>query len=161
MAKRCPNKLTPTVAEDIYALAKRGFTLQMIADAVGISKSSLKSWASQGKSTTAHESLQEFSYRYEAARSAARGDMLEQLIEHGQKDWRALAWALERTTDEFKMKYRMSQAAQERIDELTIEKAEAELEYVRAKTNSLKDGVVSEGDIAEELERIQREHSVN
>ena len=161
MAKRCPNKLTPSVAEDIYALARRGFTLQMIADGVGISTASLKSWSKDGKSPSSPEALQEFSYRYEAARSGSRGDMLEQLIEHGQKDWRALAWALERTTDEFKMKSRMSQAAQERIDELTIDKAEAELEYVRAKTSALKDGIVSEVDIAEELERIQREQSVN
>lgn len=161
MAKHCPNKLTPSVAEDIYALAARGFTLRMISNTVGVSISSLKSWSRDGRLASSHGSLQEFALRLDAAKGAAKGDMFEQLIEHGQKDWRALAWALERTTDEFKMKSRTSQAAQDRLDSINIEKAEAELEYVRAKTASLKDGVVSEADISAELERIQREQSVN
>ena len=161
MAKRCPNKLTPQRAEDIYALAAKGYTLRLIAKTVGVSIASLKVWNADGKRDDSHESLQEFSYRLDLARHKAKADMLEKLITHGEKDWRAIAWVLERTTDEFKIKARMSQAAQERLDHLAIEKAEAELEYVRAKTDSLREGVVSEEDVVAELERIQRETSIN
>jgi hypothetical protein len=135
--------------------------MRLIAKAVGISYSSLKVWVAEGKSDLSPDDLKEFSYRFDVARAQAKSGLLEELIEHGHKDWRALAWLLERTTDEFKTKSRVSQAAQERLDDLSVLKSEAELDYVRAKTASLKDGVVSEEDVVEELERIQRENSIN
>ena len=161
MAKRCPNKLTPQIAEDIYELAAKGYTLRLIAKTVGVSYASLKVWNADGKLDDSHPALQEFSYRLDLARHKSKSEMLEKLVDHGDKDWRAIAWVLERTTDEFKMKSRMSQAAQDRLDDLAIQKAEAELDYVKAKTASLKDGVVSEEDVVAELDRIQRETAIN
>ena len=153
MAKRCPNKLTPQIAEDIYELAAKGYTLRLIAKTVGVSYASLKVWNADGKLDDSHPALQEFSYRLDLARHKSKSEMLEKLVDH--------AWVLERTTDEFKMKSRMSQAAQDRLDDLAIQKAEAELDYVKAKTASLKDGVVSEEDVVAELDRIQRETAIN
>ena len=161
MAKKCPKKLTPHMVEDICEMASRGYTANLICKTVGICTSSLRAWLADGQRDDAHPAIQEFSLRYDLAKHAGQREMLDSLLEHGKKDWRATAWVLERTLDEFKVKARMSQAARERLDEIVIEKCEAELEYVRAKTLALKDGVVSEEDVVEELERIQRENALN
>ena len=70
---------------------------------------------------------------------------------HSKKDWKAAAWLLERTRNDFKLRSRMSQETQRRIDELAVQKAELELEYIQAKTKALKGGSITPEQILELL----------
>ena len=82
--------------------------------------------------------------------------LVEQIKFHGQKDWRAAAWILERTRPEFMKTARVSNEHRRNLDQLAAEKLQADIDYVKAKTEALKSTDLSTEDIRQILSSSDR-----
>jgi|TARA_R100000655_G_scaffold28392_1_gene57678 hypothetical protein len=144
------------LADKVIEGLKKGHTKANVAKMIGLHEDTIRKWQSKDRSGDAH--YEGFDARVRAAEESAQGNLIDCITIHSQDDWRAAAWLLERRWDDFKLKARTSAEAQKQIDELSIEKAKAELEYTEAKTKSLNRGSLSPEQILELLNHA-REHA--
>jgi transposase-like protein len=148
-ASKKSTKFTPDVAKAICAAIENGYTKAMVAKKVNIPTDMITRWLRLGRQ--GHEDFRDFTIEYDASQGVAVQNMVDQVIEHSKKDWRAAAWLLERRYDQFKLKARTSEKAQKRLDELAIKKAEAEIIQINAKTNESKGAPMAETGIMDAL----------
>lgn len=87
-------KLTPERAERLLALVKAGQYRSTACAAVGISDRTLRTWLEKGDS--GDERWAEFTRKFREAEAETESRAVVQIQIHGKKDWRALAWWLER-----------------------------------------------------------------
>lgn len=151
MAVRFPNKFSGALADKICEGTKAGYTRKAVCDTVGISVDTLRSWLRKGAEDSAPDLLKKFRRDFDKAEKEATIYLMDTIKFHSKKDWKAAAWLLERTRNGFKLRSRMSQETQRRIDELAVQKAELELEYIQAKTKALKGGSITPEQILELL----------
>lgn len=149
MAKKASTKFTAAVAQAICDGIEAGYTKAMVAKKVNIPTDMITRWLRLGRQ--GHEDFRDFTIEYDASQGVAVQNMVDQVIEHSKKDWRAAAWLLERRYDQFKLKARTSERAQKRLDELAIKKAEAEIVQINAKTNEAKRAPMAEAGILDAL----------
>jgi len=149
MAKKASTKFTAAVAQAICDGIEAGYTKAMVAKKVNIPTDMITRWLRLGRQ--GHEDFRDFTIEYDASQGVAVQNMVDQVIEHSKKDWRAAAWLLERRYDQFKLKARTSEKAQKRLDELAIKKAEAEIVQINAKTNEAKRAPMAESGIPDAL----------
>ena len=90
-----PTKLTREVIEKIAELVRAGNYMVTAAAYVGVNRDTLYAWLRRG--AAARSGLyREFSDSIGVALAGAEIDPLKLITEAGQKEWRALAWRLER-----------------------------------------------------------------
>lgn len=144
MAKKASTKFTAAVAQAICDGIEAGYTKAMVAKKVNIPTDMITRWLRLGRQ--GHEDFRQFTIDFDASQGVAVQNMVDQIIEHSHKDWRAAAWLLERRYDQFKLKARTSEKAQRRLDDLAIKKAEAEIAQIKARTTEAgRAGLAEEG----------------
>ena len=89
-----PPKLTSEMETRLVALLKAGVPREVACAGVGIADRTLRIWLT--KARAGEEDYQEFADKVEAAQAEAQSTMLFQIRKAGAKDWKALAWMLER-----------------------------------------------------------------
>lgn len=164
MAQKFPTKFNGAIAAKICEGIQAGYTRSAVCHKVGIGPGTLRSWLKKGSDPTSHKLLIGFKANFDKAENEATVYLMDTIKFHSKKDWKAAAWLLERTRNGFKLRSRMSEEAQGRIDSLAVEKAELELDYIRAKTKALKGGSISPEQILELLNdtsKKQAEKSVH
>lgn len=99
-----PNKFTPEVALEIINYLMVGATKGDAAEAAGISRTTLDNWLKwskdQAKST---EELRSFAFWCNRGRALRRIEALRRIQKAGAEDWKADAFILERTSDEYRL----------------------------------------------------------
>lgn len=102
-----PTKLTATVQDTICEALRRGCYYEMAAALAGISVRTLRNWLRAGARAVEDESngrvidtqdrlLAEFLAACGQAEAAMEHDALGEICRHGEKEWTAHAWRLER-----------------------------------------------------------------
>lgn len=82
-----PTKLNESVMRDAEVLAHIGLSENAIAQSLMVSERTLKNWIKKNK---------EFFTRIKRAREKGKSVLVNSIYGHGQKNWTALAWLLER-----------------------------------------------------------------
>jgi len=141
------------LADAIVDGVSKGLTRRNISETLGLGKNTIGCWLKAGYE--GDPAYATFADRCTQAEKQAQGSLIAMITEQGHKDWRAAAWLLERRFDEFKLRSRTSAEAQAEIDQLNIEKAQAELTYTEAKTKALNRGSLTPEQILELLERAK------
>jgi hypothetical protein len=108
-----------------------GHTRTSVCKKVGIKVQTLTNWLKDPDKA-------DFADAVMRAEGQGTIQLVEQVKFHGQKDWRASAWILEHTRPEFMKNARISNEHRLRLDQLAIEKLQADIDYVKAKTEALK-----------------------
>jgi hypothetical protein len=164
MAQKFPTKFNGVIAAKICEGIQAGYTRTAVCHKVGIGPGTLRSWLKKGDESSSHRMLIDFRCSFDKAENEATVYLMDTIKFHSKKDWKAAAWLLERTRNGFKLRSRMSEEAQRRIDDLAVVKAELELDYIRAKTTAIKGGNISPEQILELLNdstKKQAEKSVH
>ena len=149
MTRRKTTKFSKKVTDQILEGIEQGYTKAMVSKKVGVPTDTITRWLRMGR--MGQDQFRQFAIDYDASMGVAVQNMVDRVIEHAEKDWRAAAWLLERRYDQFKLKSRTSQKAQDALDQLAIKKAEAELEYTKAKTAEISVGRIGDGAIISAL----------
>lgn len=79
---------------------RSGAFVKTAAQANGISESTLQYWIGRADDPDADPIYSEFSEAFRRARATAEADAVRLIVEAGRKEWRALAWFLERSFPE-------------------------------------------------------------
>jgi hypothetical protein len=86
-----PTKLTKEVEEAICNAIISGATYRAASEAAGIAYETFNEWMKDER-----PQYVKFSDSIRAANGKARTELIKKIRKHGDKDWRALAWILER-----------------------------------------------------------------
>lgn len=90
-----PTKFNQEVADRIVTLLRAGNYVETAAAAAGLSQVTVREWIKVGR-RDGKGPLFEFAERVEKAQAESEAMDVNKLLQHGQRDWRALAWRLER-----------------------------------------------------------------
>jgi hypothetical protein len=82
-----PTKLNELIIKDLEVLARIGLSEKAMAQSVGIDPVTLDNWMKKDEG---------FFNRIKRARNRGKAVLLNSIYGHGQKNWTALAWLLER-----------------------------------------------------------------
>ncbi len=149
-------KFGPGIVAKILDGLSKGYTRKMVAEGVGVTPRTMRDWINS--ELPKHEGFKESVLKAEAK---GRRGLVDMITFHGEKDWRAAAWLLERTRAEFSQRAKTSQEARDELDRLAVEKAQAELDHVRAKTDALNKNTLSPDQILELLDDARKASQVN
>lgn len=87
--------LTPELQAKLVGFIKVGMYVSIAANMVGISTATLNNWLRRGRN--GEQPFADLVAAVEQAFAEAEGGMVSQVRNHGQLDWRAIAWLLERS----------------------------------------------------------------
>ena len=90
------SKLTKKRVNLIIEAVKKGCTYKLAASSSGVSESTLYNWLWQAKQPKASPLKKELLEGLKKAEHERAEFLLENIIAHSQKDWKAAAWILER-----------------------------------------------------------------
>lgn len=90
-----PSKLTPEIAKRIIDLVRAGNFAEAAAGAAGITRQTLHNWLRRG-AEEGEGPFFDFAQELEIAAGEAEAKDVLSLVKAGGKDWRAIAWRLER-----------------------------------------------------------------
>jgi hypothetical protein len=107
-----PIKLTDELEQTICNAIVDGATYAAASEAAGIAYSTFNEWMKDERPR-----FLKFSEAVRQANARARTELIRQIKQHGRKDWRALAWILERR---FKDEYGNSMDLTSNGKELTL-----------------------------------------
>jgi len=145
------SKFCPEVSDKVIEGLKKGYTRKMVSEGVGVLPETMRSWMRSELPKYAG-----FLERVLKAEASGRRSLVDMIVFHGEKDWRAAAWLLERTRAEFSLKAKTAQDARDELDRLSVEKAQAELDHVRAKTDALNKNALNPEQILELLDDARK-----
>lgn len=91
-------KLNRETETRLLSLLRAGVPKEVACAGVGIDSRTLRIWME--RSRAGEEKFVEFAKKLEAAQAEAQSSMLVQIRRAGSKDWKALAWVLERCFSE-------------------------------------------------------------
>lgn len=91
-------KLTPETETRLLSLLRAGVPREVACAGVGVNSRTLRVWLSRARG--GELKFQAFADKVEAAQAEAQSSMLVQIRKAGAKDWKALAWFLERVFSE-------------------------------------------------------------
>lgn len=86
-----PSKLTNETEKAICDAIRDGATYAAASEAAGIAYATFNEWMKDERPRYV-----KFSEAVQEANGQARTELIRQIKQHGRKDWRALAWILER-----------------------------------------------------------------
>lgn len=101
MAGKTPGrkpKLDRQTETRLLALLKAGVPKEVACAGVGIASRTLRIWMERARN--GEEKYEEFADKVEAAQAEAQAAMLVKIRKFGDKDWKAMAWVLERVFSE-------------------------------------------------------------
>ena len=156
---KSPGRWAPELGEKAIEMLTKGYTQKMVREEFNIGYETWKCWMHKPKEKGGRPGFKERVYE---AERCSKQNMLDLVQFHAEKDWRAAAWYLERTTAEFKLRTFRSQEAQGLIDKVAIEKAEAERDLVLAKTKALQKNLMTPEellDLLKDAREINTSHS--
>lgn len=156
---KAPGRWSPELAEKAIEMLEKGYTQKMVREEFNINYETWKCWMYKPKEKGGRPGFKE---RVFEAERCSRQNMLDLVQFHAEKDWRAAAWYLERTTSEFKLRTFRSREAQAMIDKVAIEKAEAERDLVLAKTKALQKNLMTPEellDLLKDARQVNTSHS--
>lgn len=107
-----PSKISPEIHAKIVGLLKAGNYLETASAVAGIDPKNLRAWIRKG--ARGIEPYRQFAADVEHAMGECEAIAVAMLRGHGRKDWRALAWWLERTRP---TKYGQTLAVTAKVDE--------------------------------------------
>jgi len=152
IAKRRPGRpslLTPERKARIVAAVKCGMSCKAACAATGIASSTFYLWQQKGGDPDAPPEYSEFLEELTQAKEEGQAARVALIQRAGQKDWRALAWLLERTDPEqWSLRYQIEHSVQQPqtvadfFSQLRTRREEAALENVALPSGS---GTVLEG----------------
>lgn len=90
-----PSKFSQDIADRVVLMVRAGNYLETAASASGISPVTLRAWLRDGR-RAGRGAMFDFAEKVERAQAESEAMDVNKLLQHGQKDWRALAWRLER-----------------------------------------------------------------
>jgi len=90
-----PSKFNQDIADRVVLMVRAGNYFETAASASGISPVTLRAWLRDGR-RAGRGAMFEFAEKVERAQAESEALDVNKLLQHGQKDWRALAWRLER-----------------------------------------------------------------
>lgn len=93
-----PSKLTPEVHEKVVRLVRAGNFRETACAAAGITSRTMRHWMALG--ADGHEPYAEFAAAVDQAEAEAEARDVARVVKAGDDDWRALAWRLERKSNE-------------------------------------------------------------
>lgn len=91
-------KLTKDTEARLLALLRAGVPREVACAGVGIASRTLRIWLERARA--GEERFEEFADKVEAAQAEAQAAMLVKIRKFGDKDWKAMAWVLERVFSE-------------------------------------------------------------
>lgn len=97
-----PSKLTPAVAERIAKALEQGMPQETAAKLAGVEPRTFYEWMAQGRREDGRHEYQQFAQAVTLARATFQESVIAEIRnaftpgEHGVRDWRALAWLMER-----------------------------------------------------------------
>lgn len=91
-------KLNRETETRLLSLLRAGVPKEVACAGVGIDSRTLRIWLTRARA--GEVKYQEFADKLEAAQAEAQSSMLVQIRKHGAKDWKAVAWMLERVFSE-------------------------------------------------------------
>jgi hypothetical protein len=144
------SKFNEGIKTKLLECLSKAHTRKSACSIVGINGDTLGNWVRRGKD--GESGYAEFYEEVLEAERQSVAHLVDTIRVHGQKDWRAAAWILERTKSAFKLRSRTSQKAQDELDALAIEKSRAEIENIQAKTRALESGTIPQEDVIRILE---------
>lgn len=147
-------KFNTRIADSICQGIKNGYTRKIVSNRLGIHEDTLRRWLRAGREEDAHPLLKKFSEDFDMAYEEATSGLVDCVRFHAQEDWRAAAWLLERTRDEFRKAPRMERYVKDKLDELSVYRAEAELRLTEAKTLALQKTVLDPKEILPVLNAV-------
>jgi len=145
------SKFSPEMADKIIEGLEKGYTRKMVAEGVGVFPKTVRSWMKSELPKHAG-----FLERVLEAEAKGRRSLVDLIVFHGEKDWRAAAWLLERTRAEFSLKAKTAQEARDELDRLSVERAQAELDHIKAKTDALGKNTLNPEQILELLDDARK-----
>ena len=116
-------KLSKTTITKIMGYIAQGLTINNACQATGISRKTYYLWYTQGKQDSEKEikSLQQTLYdAIPDAQSLCEQMYLQRIADAGKKDWRAIAWILERTNPKTYGRHTPTPIEPEEDDTLTV-----------------------------------------
>lgn len=125
-----------------------------MSNRLGIHPDTLRHWLVVGSSPDAHPLMQQFVSDFAAAYDEATTTLVDCVKFHAQDDWRAAAWLLERTRDDFRRSPRMERHVKDQLDQLAIDRAEAEVRLTDAKVLALQKTVLDPKEILPVLNAV-------
>tara|TARA_R100000664_G_scaffold9014_2_gene14918 strand:+ start:3860 stop:4369 length:510 start_codon:yes stop_codon:yes gene_type:complete len=154
LKKKMPStsKFQPHIIERVYELLRDGHTRQSVCELLEIPTSTFNSWLVKGDT-----SLQKYAHYVEFKNNVVRCEkdatilLVDRIKDAAKKDWRAAAWILERTRDEYKANHNTSLEHKRMMDGLKIEAQRAEIRLTEAKIAALRGDGLSDGQILEIL----------
>ena len=100
---RNPLKFTPEVALEIISHLMVGATKKDAAEAAGITRQTIGNWLKWAEDKEfSTEELRAFAFWCNRGRALRRIEALRRIQKLGADDWKAEAWLLERTSDEYR-----------------------------------------------------------
>ena len=147
-------KFNTLIAERICEGIKNGYTRKIVANRLGIHEHTLRAWLAAGRAPDAHPLMRQFVHDFEIAYDEATTGLVDCIRFQAQDDWRAAAWLLERTRDDFRKNPRMQREVKDELDRLAIEKAEADVQLTHAKVLALQKTVLDPKDILPVLNAV-------
>ena len=115
-------------AKVLIAKLKRGYTVAVACAASGMSRTKYDAWRKR---------FSEFREKTDAAIAGSEQELVDRMIAHADNDWRAAKFMLERRFRHWNNVSYTTPENRDALDELRIEKAKMELEYIRMKVDSL------------------------
>lgn len=149
-----PSKWNPELALKFLRLLRSGCYLETAADAIGVSRSTVRNWLYQGAQEDARPHLAQFSADTHQALAEAELDALEHVRRAGHEKWQAAAWYLERRApDRWGPTLKLDAAAIERmVERLSDDELEAFAEVIERRalgSGNPKETEIVDGEIEE------------
>lgn len=120
MAGRTPgrrSKLTRDLESRLLHLVRYGVPLEVACHGAGVEGRTIRIW--RRRAAEGDKRFAEVCMKIDKARAEVQANMLVQIRAHGKKDWRALAWVLERAFGEhFGFKARMSMTLDAELEKM-------------------------------------------
>lgn len=147
-------KFNRHIADNICQGIRNGYTRKIVSNRLGIHEDTLRRWLAVGGGPDAHPLMKQFATDFAVAYEEATTALIDCVKFHAQDDWKAAAWLLERTRDEFRRSPRMDRRVKDELDQLSIERAEAEVRLTDAKVLALQKTVLDPVEILPVLNAV-------
>ena len=91
-----PTKLTPSLSKALLDAIRIGLPYTRACAEVGIDYSTFRDWQAKGTGHDARQPFKQFTEDLELAKVQGLSEKLTLIEKAGEKEWRALAWLLEK-----------------------------------------------------------------
>lgn len=134
------SRMTIFVQTAVLEAVERGHTLKTAAALGGVTAESVRRWVTKGDREDGGTPYGLFAVEFHRAEGRAQELLLERILDTGRNDWRSYAWVLQRRYEAWSDKPKPDVLARKLEYELRLEKARAEIDLIKARTQKLLQG---------------------